>query len=246
MRCESERYYPNYIFDLYGTLADIRTNENSPRLWAKTALWYREHGACWSGPEMKRRYLELCRTEQAKFDDPLAEIELKNVFGALFTEKEVSPDQRLIEETARFFRIASLRKLRLYPWVLPTFEKLRQEGSHLYLLSNAQACFTEGELRTLGLSEQFDGVILSSDAGIKKPSPAILRLLLDRFRLRTEDCLFIGNDPVSDITMAETAGMDSLYIQTETSPSGELPAGSCRVLPDEDYRKLDALLMRSE
>lgn len=31
--------YQNYIFDLYGTLVDIHTDEDSPQLWASFALY---------------------------------------------------------------------------------------------------------------------------------------------------------------------------------------------------------------
>lgn len=32
--------YRNFIFDLYGTLVDIHTNEYKPSLWKKMALFY--------------------------------------------------------------------------------------------------------------------------------------------------------------------------------------------------------------
>ena len=38
-----------------------------------------------------------------------------------------------------------------------------------FLLSNAQSCFTLDELDALGLADRFDGILLSSDAGMKKP-----------------------------------------------------------------------------
>ena len=236
--------YPNYIFDLYGTLLDIWTDEESPVLWERTALWYREQGALWHGAELRNRYLALCRQEQSRFSDPLAEIELRNVFGALFAEKGVEPESVLVEDTARFFRIFSIKKLELYPWVLPVFQRLRERGSRLYLLSNAQACFTEGELRGFGLSDAFDGVVLSSDAGVRKPSAKILQILLERYHLSVGDCLMVGNDPDADIGMASEAGMDSLYLKTATSPNGPLPVRASRVLPDEDYSRMEELLER--
>lgn len=235
-------YYPNYIFDLYGTLADIWTNEDSPMLWRRTALWYREQGAGWQGTALRKRYLELCRQETDRFSDPLAEIELRKVFAALFSEKGVAPDDALVESTARFFRICSIKKLKLYPWVVPTFQRLRASGSRLYLLSNAQACFTEGELQGLGLADAFDGIVLSSDAGVKKPSAKILQILLGRYQLSLRDCLMVGNDPEADIAMAAAAGLDTLYLKTATSPKGPPPSTATRVLPDEDYRRMDELL----
>lgn len=237
-------YYPTYIFDLYGTLVDIHTKEDSPQLWKKTALWYAQHGAVWSGPTLWERYLDLCDQEQRSYADPLAEIELRKVFKALFHEKNVEADEALIEDTACFFRICSLKKLSLYSWVLPEFKKLKESGSSLYLLSNAQACFTVRELKSMGLFDLFDGIVISSDAGIKKPSPKIMELLLDRYHLRVKDCLMTGNDPETDIEMAAAFSMDTLYIKTATSPKHGLPAMASRMLIDEDYRRMDELLMR--
>ena len=37
--------YKNYIFDLYGTLIDINTNEWSAQLWKKMAILYGYYGA---------------------------------------------------------------------------------------------------------------------------------------------------------------------------------------------------------
>ncbi|MBQ8994379.1 MAG: HAD family hydrolase [Oscillospiraceae bacterium] len=234
--------YQNYIFDLYGTLVDIRTNENSPLLWKRTSLWYKEHGALWQPKELWNCYLDYCHQEQSVFSDLLAEIELRSVFAALFREKGVDPDPLLVEETARFFRICSVKKLRLYPWVLPTFSRLRENGRRLFLLSNAQACFTESELRALSLEDQFDGILLSSDVGVKKPSPKIMQTLLDRFQLTVSDCLMIGNDPFTDIAVASSFGMDSLYLKTATSPQNILPENATFCILDEDYSKLNLLL----
>ena len=37
--------YENYIFDLYGTLIDIHTEEGEKKLWKALAKHYRKHGA---------------------------------------------------------------------------------------------------------------------------------------------------------------------------------------------------------
>ena len=237
-------YYSNYIFDLYGTLVDIKTDENCIQLWNSTAIWYKQHGADWSGEELWKRYLELCRKEQAKFADPLGEIELRKVFGDLFSEKGVDATVEILEYTACFFRILSTRKLRLYPWVQEQLSALKEDGSRLFLLTNAQACFTERELMELGLSDIFDGILISSDAGIKKPSGKFLDILLDRYSIPVNECLFVGNDPEADIAMAASTGMDCLYLKTESSPNTEIPYKGVRMLLDEDYSRMNELLKR--
>ena len=37
--------YDNYVFDLYGTLVDIHTEEDFPKLWEKLALFFGYYGA---------------------------------------------------------------------------------------------------------------------------------------------------------------------------------------------------------
>ncbi|MBO4562654.1 MAG: HAD family hydrolase [Clostridia bacterium] len=232
----------DYIFDLYGTLADILTDERSPKLWRLSALWYSEHGAAYSAAELKERYLALCRAEQEKSPDPLYEIELRSVFAKLFAEKGAEADARLVDETAVFFRLTSLKKLRLYPWVRPVFRRIKEKGSGIYLLSNAQACFTVPELRYLGIIDEFDGIVLSSDAGVKKPSPAIMEKLLSGYGLDPARCMMIGNDQRSDIAVARAFGMDSLYIRTETSGEYAPEPAATYSLTDGDYSKLPGLL----
>ena len=234
--------YQNYLFDLYGTLVDIRTDERGRRLWERTALWYAEHGAAYTPPELRRAYMRLCANEQARGKREHYELELRRVFRALYAEKGVRANARLVEETAVFFRIESLRKLRLYPWVKDSFEALRSEGAKIYLLSNAQSCFTVPELRAVGLADAFDGIVISSDVGVKKPDPGIIRFLLERYGLQAGDCLMVGNEQRSDVAVAHAVGMDALYLETETSPVYDPALMAERELLDGDFTKIPALL----
>lgn len=48
--------YRNYIFDLYGTLVDIHTDEDSSIVWEKLALFYGYQGAVYAPEELKETY----------------------------------------------------------------------------------------------------------------------------------------------------------------------------------------------
>ncbi len=234
--------YKHYIFDLYGTLVDIRTDETGRRLWQLAALYYAGHGARYAAAELRQAYWRLCAAEQAKNPDPFYEFDLRTVFRALYVEKGVFPDERLVAETAWFFRLTSTKKLRLYPWVRPVFEQIRQGGADIYLLSNAQACFTVPELRALGLDGAFDGVVLSSDTGVRKPDPAIMGRLLKTWDLDPADCLMTGNDRYADVAVARSCGVDCLYIQTETSGPFDPAFLADRELTDGNFSRLPELL----
>ena len=234
--------YKNYIFDLYGTLVDIHTDERGRALWKKTALYYGENGAHYEPTELRAAYLRLCAREQARRKSPLYELELRRVFRALYEEKGVRPDRRRVEDTALFFRINALKKLRIYPWVHPTFAALREHGAKIFLLSNAQACFTLPELRLLELLAAFDGIVISSDARWKKPDPRIMRRLLSDYDLSPETCLMTGNDQHADVLVAHAVGMDALYLQTETSGVYDPALKAEYELLDGDFSRIPSLL----
>ena len=56
----------NYIFDLYGTLVDIRTDEWSEHIWDKIALYFSAHGAEYKGVDLKESYFAAIQEEQQK------------------------------------------------------------------------------------------------------------------------------------------------------------------------------------
>lgn len=52
--------YNNYIFDLYGTLIDINTDEWNDDLWKKIAILYAYKGAHYTYDELNEEYDRLC------------------------------------------------------------------------------------------------------------------------------------------------------------------------------------------
>lgn len=111
-----------------------------------------------------------------------------------------------------------------------TLTGLRRQGTRLYLLSNAQSCFTIPELRRLGLLDGiFDGIYLSSDFGSKKPFPAFFNAALAQAGLSGTEVLMVGNDPTADIHGADSVGMKSRYIHSwQSPPRGFTLPESCR------------------
>lgn len=63
--------YESYIFDLYGTLVDIRTDEEREELWDKLALFYGYYDAHYTPEELKRRYGELVSGSEERLKERL-------------------------------------------------------------------------------------------------------------------------------------------------------------------------------
>lgn len=214
--------YQNYIFDLYGTLVDIHTDEQSPSFWKKFSCYMAMKGAAYQAEKLALEYTGEIQKQKSTLPTG-AEVDLGKVFQRLYEKKGVAVSTQEVADTAMIFRTLSLKKLCLFDGVTEMLSDLKNAGKKVYLLSNAQALFTMPELRMLGLEPYFDGILLSSDVGYKKPSEKFYHTLLDRYGLKKEESVMVGNDDQADCWGAHSVGLDSIYIYTEQSPERRMP-----------------------
>lgn len=212
----------NYIFDFYGTLVDIWTDEASLLLWKRMATYYGAFGASYKLDELTMRYQELCREESEKVarenGSKYPEPDLGVVFRRLLTEKD---PERLPNDmdtwvrcTASMFRIISRKRFKVYPESVPLLKALRKRGKKVFLLSNAQALLTYPEIDEAGLTQLFDGIYISSDKGVAKPDPAFLLQLMKEYSLDPDESLIIGDNMGTDIRLADLCGMRSVFLNS--------------------------------
>lgn len=235
--------YKNYIFDLYGTLVDIHTDEGKTELWEKLSLFYGYYGAVYQPEELQEAYQAMVAQEKNSYShEAYPEIELEYVFQKLFEKKGIKADMELSVHAGQFFRILSTEYVKLYDGTKEMLAKLREEGKKVYLLSNAQEIFTSYELRYLGLTPYFDDIFISSSCQCKKPDTKFYQMLIDKHKLKIEECLMIGNDNTTDIAGAKELAMDSLYIHSNLSPELTGEPDSTYYLEEMDMRKLMEML----
>ncbi len=241
--------FQNVIFDLYGTLIDIRTDEQSPGLWAEMARVYAENGAKYSPEELKTGYFATVAefergSPRLRGDDHEAhpEIELQYVFQRLYLDRGVDAGMELAVSTGELFRDASMEYIRLYPGARKLLSELREKGKKVWLLSNAQAIFTRLELRKTGIDKLFDGIYLSSDYGIKKPDPRFFMTLLAQRGIDPATAVMVGNDGECDIRPARALGLAAVYIHSNISPDEPAPEADL-VLPEMDLSRVRDFLL---
>ncbi|MBR3357215.1 MAG: HAD family hydrolase [Solobacterium sp.] len=218
-----------YIFDLYGTLIDIHTDETMPSLWKKMSGFFAAYGAVYTPLQLKEAYFRTVRDEEAKMPGEYPEIDLVRVFIRLRREAPAhcSPsfaaDERTFAETAMtMFRITSRRRFRVYPHTREVLQKLKEQGHGIWLLSNAQAVFTVPEIVQSGLYDLFDGIYISSDHGVKKPAAEFLERLIRQYDLPKDECVMVGNDWTADIGMAYRYGIRAVYLNTAEETKEQL------------------------
>lgn len=241
--------YKNYVFDLYGTLVDIRTDEENPAVWERLAYFYNYYGADYTGEELRNAYDKIINEMkgilQGDNHEMYPEIQIENVFRKLFLQKNVRSDRMLAIYAGQFFRVLTTEHIRLYDGARELLDELKRQGAWVYLLSNAQRIFTEYEMRALHIYDCFDSVYISSDYSCKKPDEQLYRILIKDQMLNPKETLMIGNDPKCDIDGATAVGFDTCYIHSNISPKNvDLDTvKSTFLLPEMDLRKLKQIIL---
>jgi putative hydrolase of the HAD superfamily len=222
------------IFDLYGSLVDIHTEEDE-KVWEKTAFYFGFYGARYTGAELKAAFREELNKREAKEGQSyecFPDIPFEQVMADLFRARGITEQAETLGiNAAQLFRICSLDYVNLYPGALEALKTLREKGCRLWLLSNAQRVFTEYELRHLGLGEQLDGIYISSDYRCRKPDVRFFNALIEEQKLDRAKCLMIGNDLHTDIGGAKAAGLATFYMHSNLTPPDQ-PAADPEKHPD--------------
>lgn len=220
-----EKQYDNYIFDLYGTLIDLNSDEQRAKTWKKWCKWLDERKIKHPGYIVFRndffkadRLLREKQLREGPFEVP--EIDILEVYRELFNRygnKKMSDEAIL--EASYAFRVSSIEHIRLYTGVGEFLNKIRKRGKHAYILSNAQASYTKPEIELFGLDKLTDDYLMSSDFKCMKPDKAFFDIIINKHGLDVKKTVMIGDSLSSDIEGARRAGIDHVHLVGDNSPS---------------------------
>jgi len=98
---------------------------------------------------------------------------------------------------------------------------LKKRGFRLYYLSNFPMDIFD-EVRTgYYFFKHFDGGLISADAKFSKPDPGIYRLMLKKYSLEANECLFIDVIEIN-VKTAEALGIKSIFTNGSLEISKEI------------------------
>ncbi|WP_432586821.1 HAD family phosphatase [Streptomyces sp. HD1123-B1] len=109
----------------------------------------------------------------------------------------------------------ALANLRPEPAIVAAAQRAREAGVKVAMLSNSFGLEPFNPYEALGMWEdEFDAVVLSERAGVRKPSPAIYQLALDALGLPGPECVFV-DDHAHNLPPAEALGIRTLHHTTD-------------------------------
>ena len=236
--------YEAIIFDFYGTLVDIKTDESAECVWERLALIMSYNGAVVQGTDLKKQYEKTYNKYLARVTDTdYPDTDILDVFFKIYKDLGLKVNSKVLKQTVRAFRALTTEKIRLYDGVIPILKALKEKGVKLYILSNAQRAFLVPECKMLGIYEYFDQIYISSDRGYAKPDPKFFEHILSQESLKANKVMMVGNDYVCDIKGANKLGIDNLYIHTETSNRKVKEEKATYAIMDGDHEKMKKILL---
>src|SRR5260370_4612144 len=207
------------IFDVNGTLIDIETDEGLEEIYRAIAHFLTYQGILLHRGEVRDLYFQIMQQQRAKSAEMFAEWDAVEVWREFLHNKASDYTRSLPTEKreqlplflAELHRGIARKRLRLYPQVQETLDQLRSHY-HMAVVSDAQSAYAVPELRSVGLLEYFDPIIISGDYGYRKPDARLFQRALDALHLQPEQTLFIGNDFYHDIFGAQQVGMKAIFV----------------------------------
>lgn len=90
--------------------------------------------------------------------------------------------------------------------------ELKEKGYKLYGLTNWSSETLPLAYARFGVLKQMDGTVVSGEEKRIKPDPEIFKILLERFGLHAENCVFI-DDNDSNVRAAQNLGFDAVRFE---------------------------------
>ncbi|MBQ7202836.1 MAG: HAD family hydrolase [Eubacterium sp.] len=92
----------------------------------------------------------------------------------------------------------------------PLLKELKARGYTLGVITNGPSHLQHHKLETSGLIDYFDIIVVSGDVGVHKPDPKLFIYAAEKYGLKPEECVYVGDHPVNDIQGALAAGMKAI------------------------------------
>ena len=110
-----------------------------------------------------------------------------------------------------------------YDYTEGWIRSLKDAGYRLYCITNFTPAGYEQCYDCISFVEKFDGCVFSFREGVVKPDPQIYRILLERYDLQAEECVFI-DDTEENVSGAEKLGFKGIVFSGYEDAAAKLAA----------------------
>lgn len=188
------------VFDIGNVLLDFCWEKYLKSFGYSEEIYWKLANAAVLSPEWNEYDRGMDENEVLELfikNDPSIETELRMVFGNL---------SGIVEE---------------YPTSIPWIKDLKSKGYQVLVLSNYSGKARHECADSMKFLDHVDGGILSYQEGVIKPQPEIYHLLIDRYSLIPQECVFL-DDRAENVEAAKKIGFHTIHFSTREKALEEL------------------------
>ncbi|MGB9134593.1 MAG: HAD family hydrolase [Candidatus Bathyarchaeia archaeon] len=204
------------VFDFIGTLTDLvgysleESEEKMFRSLAASGYGVTHEAFFVAYGKAHQKYIDIRYGQLVEVTNAVWISEALNYLGY-----KTTPRDEDVKTAVNVFFEDYVRALEPKPYARETLENL-YPNYQLGIVSNyTYAPVIYAGLRKLKINGFFSVVVVSEEAGWRKPSQKIFREALRKLRLEAGEVLFVGDTPLEDIEGAEKAGMKTVFIPSQ-------------------------------
>lgn len=138
----------------------------------------------------------------------------RDSFAALL--EKYPPDKEFVyEDCLEYYYNYMYTFAKPFPEQLEVVKKLRSLGVKTAIVTNIQLerlTSQRNKITKMGLAPYFDAIVYSGEFGVHKPDRRVFDHAASLLGVSNDACVFVGDDPTSDITGARNAGMEAVWL----------------------------------
>jgi YjjG family noncanonical pyrimidine nucleotidase len=133
-------------------------------------------------------------------------------------------DEQAAARAAAAYRAAYVKARSPVPGARAVLERLHAHA-RIGVVSNNLLAEQREKLQQCGLTPYVDALVVSEEAGISKPDPAIFAIALARLRAGAGEAVMIGDSWAADVQGARAAGIHAIWFNPDGLPSPDPSLG---------------------
>jgi putative hydrolase of the HAD superfamily len=208
------------LFEPYGTLVDIETDERDWYAYLNLSRFLEYRGVRLGADELRWLWFEQTARQLAESAERYPDIDARAIWRELLARRAAPcrhmgglDQETFVADTTALHRALTRRTLRLMEDVRPLLEALAGRVK-LGVVTDSQPDYILPELQLTGLDRHMQTVVVSGEHGYRKPDPRLFAAALHALNVPAERALFVGVDTGRDVTGARTAGIRSVLVLT--------------------------------
>jgi putative hydrolase of the HAD superfamily len=232
------------LFDIYGTLVDIETDEKDWFVYENLSKFLSYYGLNLTADELKKFFFEKIKGMIEDSSETYPEIDVRRIWYEILSENEnpqlykLNLDQgTFLRDVIVLHRALTRRKLRLYDATYDVLKLLKRKY-RIGIVSDSQYDYVVPETKILGITQFFDAFIISGEYGFRKPDKRLFYECLSKIGLSPSEVVFVGNNPFRDIDGAKSIGMKTILIMTRDPKDSDQAKPDFKVFNIGDVPKL--------